>query len=178
MKGELLTAPASGKVHYHLAIPGGYLLHIMNVVECVVALKTIYETSGGEIDFTREELIFSAIHHDLGKLGDEEGPLYIEETSDWHRRNQLQTYKYNQDIQYMTISDRTFYLLQKYGITITKKEMLGIRLANGLYDKSTEPYLENGGIFSMRTNIGHILHWADHMATNIERDVARKEYLK
>ena len=33
-------------------------------------LMKVYEEVGGVVDFTLEELVFSALHHDLGKVGD------------------------------------------------------------------------------------------------------------
>lgn len=76
---QLITAPASGKVQFHNAFPGGYLDHIVNVADAAIAIATAYKKMGGEIDFTKQELVFSALHHDLGKLGSEDGPYYIDQ---------------------------------------------------------------------------------------------------
>jgi 23S rRNA maturation-related 3'-5' exoribonuclease YhaM len=67
--GELSTAPASGRTHFHNAFPGGFLDHTMRVVDTALQLSGTYKKMGGTIDFTKQELIFAAIHHDLGKLG-------------------------------------------------------------------------------------------------------------
>ena len=41
----------------------------------------------------------------------------------------------------MLVTDRTFYLLQKYEINLTQHEYLNIKLINGLYDESNDKYL-------------------------------------
>ena len=64
---QLISAPASGKVHYHNAFPGGYLDHVVHVADTAMKMATVYKAVGGEVDFTKQELVFSALHHDLGK---------------------------------------------------------------------------------------------------------------
>lgn len=166
-------APASGKVHYHNAYEGGYLDHVLLVADIAIKQATIYKQFGGKINFTKEELIFAALHHDLGKLGDEEGPYYTPESSDWHRKNQNSRYRSNKEITYLTVFDRTMYLLSQYGVTFTKNELLGIRLADGLYMDANKPYLLSESPFPFKSNIGYLLHWADHMATIIEKGRAQ-----
>ena len=93
---ELALAPASGKLHFHSAYVGGYIDHVMNVARNAYKLRKVYEEGGVKVDFTDEELLFAAFHHDLGKLGTREnGPLYKAETSDWHRKNQNSMFKHN-----------------------------------------------------------------------------------
>ena len=67
---QLATAPASMCEHFHLCHPGGYNQHVMNVIKMSFAAKKLFEIAGANIDFTDEEMIFSAMFHDLGKLGD------------------------------------------------------------------------------------------------------------
>ena len=45
-------------------------------------------------------------HHDLGKLGNSEDPLYVQETSDWSRKNLGRVYKHNDEINYMDVTHR------------------------------------------------------------------------
>ena len=122
---ELALAPASGKLHFHSAYVGGYIDHVLNVARNSIRMKRVYEEGGVKVDFTDEELLFAAFHHDLGKLGTKELPLYMAETSDWHRKNQNSMFKHNGELHYMDESI-WFWLLNQYGITYTEKEMLGI----------------------------------------------------
>jgi hypothetical protein len=166
---ELLMAPASGKAHFHSAYVGGYIDHIMNVCKNSIGMMKQFKENGGIIDFEVEELLFAALHHDLGKLGDLGKPYYIEQESEWHRKNQGSLYKQNPDINYMDVTHRALWTLQQYGIQFTQKEMLGIMLADGLYNKANEKYFisydEN---FQLKTELPYLLHWADHMSCRIE----------
>lgn len=166
---ELMFAPASGKAHFHNAYIGGYLDHVMNVCKNAFKIKGIFAEGGGRVDFTDEEMFFSALHHDLGKLGDGTQPYYIQEDSDWHRKNQKSLFKQNPQLHWMTVSDRALWLLNQYGIKFNEKEMLGIKLADGLYDEATKKYYINyndGGF--LKTELPYIIHFADHLSCRAE----------
>ena len=166
---ELLMAPASGKAHFHSAYVGGYIDHVMNVCKNSIGQMTQFKNNGGTIDFEIEELLFAALHHDLGKLGDLGKPYYVEQESDWHRKNQGSLFKQNPNINYFDVTHRALWLLQEYDIKFTQKEMLGIMLADGLYNKGNEKYFisydEN---FQLKTELPYLLHWADHMSCRLE----------
>lgn len=174
-KERVITAPVSGKLNFHNAFEGGYIDHILRVVQCAKYMKRLYEKMGGIIDFTDDELVFAAIHHDLGKLGTLEEPYYIPQESEWHRNKLLEVYKHNEDRQYMTPSDATFYTLQLYGVKMTQNEMIATKLTDGLYADENAKYLEqyHAGPFPMRCNLFSILHWADHMSAKVENDAVR-----
>lgn len=172
---QLVTAPASGRVHYHNAFPGGYLDHVLHVVDLSLKMSAMYKTNGGDINFTKEELIFSALHHDLGKLGTEDGPHYLEldlPEEKW-RMKRGEVYKKNENIQPMGITDRGLMLLQKHGIRTTENEWLAIKLSDGLYDEANRSYLSSYMAYPIRCNLIRIIHWADHMACCIENDKTR-----
>ena len=168
---ELITAPASGKTHFHNCFPGGYLDHIVRVIDTAIKLAPIYKETGGTIDFTKQELIFSAMHHDLGKLGTEDGPYYID-SDDWQKKRN-EYYIQNKNIQYFKPPDRGLMMLQKHGIVITEREWLGIKLSDGMYDEGTHSYLRNYSPYAMKTSLPYIVHWADHMASQSENDMSR-----
>ncbi len=166
---ELALAPASGKLHFHSAYVGGYIDHVLKVARNSYKLKKVYEEGGVSVDFTDEELLFAAFHHDLGKLGTKDGPLYLPEESDWHRKNQNSMFKHNGELHYMDVTHRALWLLNQYGITYTEKEMLGIMLADGLYNDATKPYfISYKQEFRLKTDLPYILHWADHMSCRQE----------
>lgn len=168
-KEQLTTAPASAKTFFHNAFPGGYLDHVLRVTEIALKMAGTFKASEGEINFTKQELIFAALHHDLGKLGVPGTPYYVDQDSDWHRKRG-EVYKHNDAIQYMKVPDRAVFLLQQQGISITESEYLAIKLSDGMYSDGNEAYLKNWTPYSMKTNLPYIIHWADHMATTIERD--------
>ena len=103
---RMSIAPASGKAHYHNAMVGGYVEHVLHVVDCALKIKKLWEEDGATINFTDEELIFAGMHHDLGKVGDLEEDYYIPQDSEWHRKNQGSIFKHNPKLQYMSVTDR------------------------------------------------------------------------
>lgn len=166
---RIMLMPASSKDFYHSAYPGGYIVHVMNVIEAALKQMTLWQESGADINFTKEELIFAAINHDLGKIGDEENEMYLPQDSEWHRKNQGALYKMNPLPPFMLVPDRSLFLLQQRGIKVTLNEWLGIRLHDGMYDEGNKPYyLSHSKDSKLRTNLPLILHHADHMASVIE----------
>lgn len=166
---ELIIAPASGKLHYHNAYPGGYMDHVMNVCKNSLKMKKLYEEGGGIIDFTDEELLFSALHHDLGKLGDGKNPYYIPQENEWHRKNKNEVFSQNGVIQRMNITHRALFLLQHYEIKYTLNEMLGIMLADGMYEEANKDYyVVYGEEYQLKTDLPYIVHWSDHMSCRQE----------
>ena len=83
---NLMLSPASGNVNYHNAYEGGYIDHVMNVARNSLRMLKLYKEAGGMVDFTQEELLFSAFHHDLGKLGERGNMAYKIQESEWHRK--------------------------------------------------------------------------------------------
>ena len=173
LEDRMVVAPASSVDHYHNSKVGGYVEHILHVVKFAQQIKKLWEDAGATIDFTDEELIFSALHHDLGKVGDELGnEFYTPNESEWHIKNQGRIYNVNPDIEHMDVTDRSFFLLQEYGIKYSKQEFYGIRLADGMYVDYNKPYLMTSIPTSMlRTHLPIIIHQADMMATYYERDM-------
>ena len=170
-KDRMMFAPASAKDAFHNAMPGGYVEHILHVVNHSLDIKQVWEKNGAMINFTDEELVFAALHHDLGKVGDLEHDYYIPQDSEWHRKNQGAIYKHNPALQYMKVPDRALWLLQHYGVKVTDKEYIGIKLTDGMYDDANKAYLMSyNPDYKLRTNMCYILHQADMMATHIEYD--------
>ena len=169
---ELSVAPAAMCEHYHLCHPGGYLQHIMNVIKMSFASKKLFELAGANIDFTDEQMIFAAMHHDLGKCGDpaEFGGYYVPQDQDW-KYKKGEFYKMNGNLPYMEVTDRTIFLLQKYGITYDWKEFLGFKLADGLFHEENGKYLKqfNQELY-LKTNLPRIIHCADYAACRGEYD--------
>ena len=168
---RMCIAPASGTEYFHYAHVGGYVEHILHVIDLSVKIKDMWKQNGAIINFSDEELIFAAMHHDLGKVGDMTNDYYIPQESEWHRKNQGSIFSHNSELQYMTVTDRAIYLLNQFGITMTEWEYVGLRLTDGLYEEANKKYYINYGKGnSLKSNIAYILHQADSMATHIEYD--------
>ena len=171
-----IMAPASSKTWYHNAFPGGYVDHVNRVVEFAIKQKKLYEEMGGNIDFTDEQLVFSALFHDLGKIGDGESPNYIPQTDKWRQDKLSEMYTYNPDLDFMLIPDRSLYILQKFGIKVDQKEFLAIRCHDGVFDKANEAYFfSNVESSRQKTSIIAILHTADFLASKVEYDLWKQQ---
>ena len=168
---RMSVAPASGKAAYHNAMVGGYVEHVLHVVDSALQIKELWEKNGATINFTDEELIFAAMHHDLGKVGDLDEDYYIPQDSEWHRKNRGEIFKHNPKLQYMSVTDRAIFLLNHFGIPMTQWEYIGLRLTDGLYEEANKSYyISYNPDWSLKSNIAYILHQADSMATHIEYD--------
>lgn len=143
----------------------------MHVIKLSYACKKVFEIAGAQIDFTDEEMVFSAMHHDLGKLGDPAfGEYYVPQDQDWKFRKG-EFYKMNANLPYMEVTDRAVFLLQKFGVTMTWKEYLGIKLADGLFNEATAKYLiQYNPEQYLKTNLPRVIHMADYTACRAEYD--------
>jgi len=169
-KDRLILMPASHKKEYHNAFPGGYVEHVNRVVRCARKQYELWKSEGANMeDFTMEELVFSAINHDLGKMGDDQHESYIPQDDKWRREKLGEDYKFNTQVPFASVPDRGLFILQSHGVQYTFNEMLAIQTHDGLYDEANKKYL-----FTYmpeqkpRTCLPFILHQADLMAARIE----------
>jgi hypothetical protein len=167
---RIMMMPAAHKKEYHNAFPGGYVEHVNRVVRCARKQAELWSAEGADMStFTEEELVFSAINHDLGKMGSEEHESYIPQTDKWRKEKLGEDYMFNSKVPFASVPDRGLYLLQSHGIQYTFNEMLAIQTHDGLYDEGNKKYL-----FAFmpeqkpRTSLPFILHQADLMAARIE----------
>ena len=169
MQETYMMAPASGKTWYHNAFPGGYVDHVNRVVQFSIEQSRLLE-NGWNYYYTEEQLVFSALFHDLGKIGDGDKPNYIPQTDKWRQDKLSEMYTFNPDLDFMLIPDRSLYILQKFDIKVSHNEFLGIRLHDGVFDKANEAYFYSHNPNSrMKTNIVYVLHMADFMASKVIR---------
>ena len=172
MEDTYMMAPASGKSWYHNAFAGGYVDHVNRVVQYAVKQSRLYEEMGGLIDYTDEELVFAALFHDLGKIGDGDQPNYIPQTDKWRQDKLSEMYTFNSELDFMLIPDRSLFILQKFGVKVTQKEFLAIRCHDGVFDKANEAYFFSHVESSrQKTSIVSVLHTADFLASKVEYDL-------
>ena len=55
-------------------------------------------------------------------------------------KNRGDNYKRNEDNAFMSITDRTFFTLQDYGIKYNENEYFGIKLTDGIFDDDNVKY--------------------------------------
>lgn len=171
-----LLAPASGKTWQHNCFPGGYVDHVNRVVKFAVKQFTTAKELGLELNFTKEELVFSALFHKLGSIGEKGTDMYVIQEDSWRVNNLKEAYTYNPDIQFMDIPDRSLYLLNTYGIKTSKNEFLGIKLSRGLADESNKRYfISYNESDVLTTELPHILNYAQELAVLFETQSKRKK---
>ena len=145
---RIMLMPAAHKKEYHSAFPGGYVDHV------------------------NEELVFSAINHDLGKMGDADHEAYIPQTDKWRKDKLGEDYMFNKKLAFSAVPDRGLFLLQDNNIKYTFNEMLAIQTHDGLYDSANDKYLKGWMPEQKpRTSLPFILHQADMMAARIEFEI-------
>jgi hypothetical protein len=167
---RLILMPAAHKKEYHNAFPGGYVEHVLRVIRCAIKQAALWNDEGCDMTtFTTEELVFSSLNHDLGKMGDEEQESYIPQTDNWRREKLGEDYMFNTKVPFASVPDRGLFMLQSHGISYTFNEMIAIQTHDGLYDKANEKYLMSYMPEQKpRTSLPFILHQADLMAARIE----------
>ena len=173
---RIVMMPAAHKKEYHNAFPGGYVDHVLRVIDCSLKLHSIWEEMGVDTStYTKEELVFSALNHDLGKMGDEENESYIPQTDAWRRDKLGEDYTFNTKLPFASVPDRGLFLLMSHDIKYTFNEMVAIQTHDGLYDEGNKKYLMSFMPEQKpRTALPLILHQADMMAARIEFE---KEWL-
>ena len=166
---RFILLPASHKPQYHNCFPGGYVEHVNRVVNASLDIFEIWTKYGVKPVFTREEVVFSALNHDLGKFGTLEHEAVLPNPSEWHVKNRGEVYTFNTQMDYMTVPDRGLWLLSQIGVEVSKNEYLAIKLHDGLYDDANKPYLMSWSPETkLRTSLPYIIHQADLLAARIE----------
>tara|TARA_R110001592_G_scaffold897_8_gene4656 strand:- start:102 stop:872 length:771 start_codon:yes stop_codon:yes gene_type:complete len=170
---RIMLMPAAHKKEYHSAFPGGYVDHVNRVVHAALSMSDVWKSFGCDMNtFTTEELVFSAINHDLGKMGDADHESYIPQTDKWRKDKLGEDYMFNKKLAFSSVPDRGLFLLQDNNIKYTFNEMLAIQTHDGLYDSANDKYLK--GYMpeqKPRTSLPFILHQADMMAARIEFEI-------
>ena len=170
---RMMFAPASGNINYHNAFVGGYVEHVLRVIECSKRVYKAWKDIGSNMDgYTYEELMFAALNHDLGKVGDLENDLYVPNPSEWHRKNQGSLWNLNPELSWMPVQHRSLWLLQHHGIKVSENEMIAIMVHDGLYDEANTQYFKHyNADRNFKTNMPLVLHQADLMASKIEGEI-------
>jgi hypothetical protein len=170
---EIATIPASSNLNHHSAFVGGYVYHVNNVYEYSMYLYSLWHKLDGVEGFTKNELLFAAIHHDMGKIGSFDNILYQPVSDKW-KLDKGMFYEYNSEVSYMSIPDRSLYLLQGLGISLTENEYIAIKIHDGVYEDANRSYYMSPSAPRLKNNIAYILHQADMMAARLEYSQQQK----
>jgi hypothetical protein len=158
LEDRLALCPASGKVDFHNAFPGGLVEHSLRVLSNAFTLVKAFGW-----DVPKDSLVIGALFHDLGKVGDDKDDYYVTQDSEWHRDKLGENYKHNKEIRYMTVPDRGVWLCQHYGLKLTHDEYLAIKLNDGWVLQENKPYCLK------EPKLAHVVMTADYIATMQEK---------
>lgn len=120
LKERLAAAPASTRLEFVGAYPGGLVQYSLNVLKLAKDLNKVF---GAKI--SSDSLIITCLFHDVGKLGNQEHDHYIEQESDWHR-NRGMMYELNTKLPKMHPSQRSLWWLNSSGVPLSESEIHAI----------------------------------------------------
>jgi|TARA_Y100000310_G_scaffold342317_1_gene445013 hypothetical protein len=153
---RMIMCPSSMRSDQVGAHPGGMIQNSLDVTMQMRKLNESIDLCDDVMSILRVGLL-----HDLGKVGDESDSLFVEQDSEWHREKLGQMYKYNENLRKMSVSHRTLYLLQRYGIPLSQEEWIAIQLAQGSHFEENRFYVGSESslgilIQQSKTIINHI----------------------
>ena len=133
---RLVMCPASTRTDQYGCTPGGLVEHAIKVTQTMRTLN-----SALEMNLSTASIIKVGLLHEIGKVGDLNKRYFIEQDSSWHREKLGQFYKFNESLNKMSVSHRTLWLLQHYGITLDNDEWLAVQLAAGFHFEENRFYV-------------------------------------
>lgn len=135
---RLIMCPASSRLDQYGAVPGGLIEHALHVTSTMRTLN-----SALELNLSTASIIKVGLLHELGKVGDLTKRYFVEQDSNWHREKLGQMFKFNESLNKMSVSHRTLWLLQHYGVTLDNDEWLAIQLASGFHFEENRFYVNH-----------------------------------
>lgn len=152
------TAPSSGG--NHTCKEGGLAEHSVNVFWTAEKLSVALYGGKNITKEMRDSITIAALLHDLGKIGDYDKPMYVENILKSGKRSDAKPYKRNPDLTAVPHAIRSIKLATLF-IDLTEDEEWAILTHDGLYDFMK--YEMQG----RETWLSMLIHWADMWASHI-----------
>jgi 23S rRNA maturation-related 3'-5' exoribonuclease YhaM len=150
-------APASTK--YHGAVIGALAEHSLNVYNAAMNLANAWLDSD-KVEELRNSIIICSLLHDLGKAGQYNKPLYVENVLKTGV-SKAQPFKTNEDL--MTLDHEIVSVIEASRfITLTEEEQFAIAFHNGLYTS-----IGRYGLQGKETPLQMIIHFSDLWASRV-----------
>lgn len=165
---RLAMCPASCKKDYHCSFPGGLVIHSLRTYYYSKLFLKFYQSIDaiGEV-IDQNSLLITTLFHDIGKLGDLDNDFYMPQDDSWRREKLGECYRINEIVGRMQTSHRTLWILQHFGISLSKEEWLAIALCDG----PTVKDFNNESYFCKEPLLAYIVHSADRLATLKEKGI-------
>lgn len=156
---RFVLCPASSKKQLHAAYPGGLIDHSLRVLKNATRMIKVAPDVYGDIP--DESVVFAALFHDLGKLGDLENERYLVQDNDYYRKKG-NVYEVNQELS-PTVTHASLFLLQHFGVRMTYDEWEAILLNDGTVT-------DDGRMYSMKEKaLTLLVHQADRLSCEQEK---------
>ena len=133
---RMVMTPSASRNGQPGAYAGGMIEHALAVTAC---MRTINKSHGLSVPVS--SILKVGLLHDLGKVGGLKEDLFVEQDSEWHREKLGQMYKYNENLEKMSTSHRSLFLLQHFGVGLTQDEWVAIQLAQGSHFEENRFYV-------------------------------------
>ncbi|MAH42639.1 hypothetical protein CL614_02840 [archaeon] len=156
---RIVMCPASSRLDQYNCEPGGMVQHVLDTT---MTMRTLNDALGYNIAVA--PILKTGLLHDLGKVGDLDNDYFIEQESEWHREKLGQHYVYNDKLQKMSVSHRTLYILQSFGVRLTPDEWLAIQLASGPHFEENRFYVHSEPTLAL------LLQHAKSVSIHVERN--------
>lgn len=160
---RLVMCPASSKKDHHNCFVGGLVDHSLRVLKnCTRLMKVSPDVFG---DIPEESVVFAALLHDLGKVGDLEQDRYLPQTNDYYKsRGNL--FEINHKVVPKNVHSSLF-LLQHFGVKMSYDEFEAILLNDG-------PVTDDGREYCMNeTPLALLVMTADRLSCEQEKLLAK-----
>ena len=133
---RISTCPSSAKLDQYQAYPGGLVQHSLDVASSMRKLNDAHD-----LGLKTQSILKVSLLHDIGKIGSLDRDYFVPQDSDWHREKLGQVFKYNESLARMSISHRSLYLLQHFGVSLTSDEWISIQIASGSHFEENRFYV-------------------------------------
>lgn len=120
LKDRFAVCPASTRLEYIGAYPGGLVQYSLKVLKVMTDLNKTYEASQ-----PLDSMILVSLMHNIGKVGNEEEDYYLENESNWHRERGMM-YEVNKNISNIPVTVRSLWWLNSRGIKLSEEELFAI----------------------------------------------------
>lgn len=156
---RLVMCPASSKKEYHNCFVGGLVDHSLRVLKnCTRLMKVSPDVFGG---LSEESVVFAALLHDLGKVGDLENDRYLPQTNNYYR-DKGNLFEHNRAV-VPSNTHSSLFLLQHFGVKMSYDEFEAILLNDG-------PVTDDGREYCMKeTSLTLLIQTADRLSCEQEK---------
>ena len=156
---RLATCPASSKRDYHNCFVGGLVDHSLRVLKNCTRLMKVSPDLFGSIP--EESVVFAALLHDLGKVGDLDNERYLPQTNNYYREKG-NLFEHNKAVVPKN-THASLFLLQHFGVKMSYDEFEAILLNDG-------PVTDDGREYCMKeTPLALLVMTADRLSCEQEK---------